>query len=217
MTKHRIWAVVLLIISFLGAYFIHTTELNPNSRFGFKLGLDLSGGTHLVYKADTSKLKSADISSSMNALRDVIERRVNAFGVSEPLVQTEQGGVTGGSVNDQKLIVELPGITDVKAATEMIGRTPVLEFALIDEKIVAQIQATSTSTSTRAGLNPFIATGLTGALLKNAALNFNTSGIGEPEVSLVFNEEGRASDLELFLQKLQRKMWASLSQLFSMV
>ena len=68
----------------------------PDSNRKFKLGLDLSGGTHLVYKADTTGVSSADISGAMQSLRDVIERRINVFGVSEPIIQVEQGGVLGG-------------------------------------------------------------------------------------------------------------------------
>ncbi len=97
----------------------------------YKLGLDLNGGTHLLYKADTSKVEPGEVSEAMTALRDVIERRVNLFGVSEPLVQTEKGGVVGGG--DDRLIVELPGVTDVNEAIKLIGETPLLEFKLLKE------------------------------------------------------------------------------------
>jgi len=70
----------------LVGYFVYSS----NTSHPFRLALDLSGGTHLVYQADVSKLKPADIADSMTALRDDVERRVNIFGVSEPLVQTEQ-------------------------------------------------------------------------------------------------------------------------------
>ena len=89
----------------------------------FKLGLDLQGGVHLTYKADLSAIKPAEASGAMDGLRDVIERRVNAFGVGEPLVQVEKSA--GG---DQRLIVELPGVTNVNEAIKMIGETPFLEF-----------------------------------------------------------------------------------------
>lgn len=88
----------------------------------FKLGLDLQGGTHLVYDADMSEIPEEDRVSALAGVRDVIERRVNAFGVSEPLVQT--------TINDgnYRIIVELAGIKDTNAAIEQIGETPVLEF-----------------------------------------------------------------------------------------
>lgn len=88
----------------------------------FKLGLDLQGGTELIYEADVSKVPTSDRSSAVEGVRDVIERRVNAFGVSEPLVQTNKTG------DHWRVIVELAGIKDVKEAIRQIGETPLLEF-----------------------------------------------------------------------------------------
>ena len=87
----------------------------------FSLGLDLQGGTQLVYQADVSNVGS-DQGAAMEGVRDVIERRVNAFGVSEPVVQTNQAG------GQWRVIVELAGIKDVQSAIKMIGETPLLEF-----------------------------------------------------------------------------------------
>src|SRR3990167_5779817 len=84
----------------------------------FRLRLDLLGGTHLVYQADLSKVKTS-AADSMSGVRDVVERRVNLFGVAEPVVQV--------SGND-RLIVELAGIKDVNQAIQLIGQTPFLEF-----------------------------------------------------------------------------------------
>ena len=89
---------------------------------GFNLGLDLQGGAHLVYQADIQNIKVTDRADAVEGVRDVIERRVNAFGVSEPIVQTTKVG------DDYRIIVELPGVTDIKKAIEMIGETPILEF-----------------------------------------------------------------------------------------
>ena len=88
----------------------------------FRLGLDLQGGAHLVYEADVSKIDSSERDSAIDGVRDVIERRVNAFGVSEPLIQTARTG------NSWRVVVELAGIKDVKEAIKQIGETPVLEF-----------------------------------------------------------------------------------------
>ncbi len=88
MLKTRIIAVFLLIVAFIIGFLTYYSSAHPDSSIGkpFRLGLDLNGGTHLVYKADVSKLAQGDVSVSMRALRDVIERRVNAFGVGEPIV-----------------------------------------------------------------------------------------------------------------------------------
>ena len=88
----------------------------------YRLGLDLQGGTHLVYEADMTQIAEADRNTALDGVRDVIERRVNAFGVAEPLVQTT---TTGGTY---RVIVELAGVLDVKEAIKQIGETPVLEF-----------------------------------------------------------------------------------------
>ncbi len=97
------------------------------SKFKVRLGLDLQGGTHLIYKADVSQLPAGDISSSMDGIRDVIERRINIEqsvfgGVSEPVVQVNKAGA------EWRVIVELPGVKDIKEAIKMIGETPLLEF-----------------------------------------------------------------------------------------
>ncbi len=88
----------------------------------FRLGLDLQGGAHLVYQANTKDVPAIDRATAVEGVRDVIERRVNGIGVSEPTVQTTKVS------DDYHIIVELPGITDVKAAIAMIGETPILEF-----------------------------------------------------------------------------------------
>lgn len=94
----------------------------PGIQNTFRLGLDLKGGTHLVYNTDLSKIPVSDRTSSVDGVRDVIERRVNAFGVSEPVVQTVKVGDT------YRVIVELAGVHDVSQAIKLIGDTPLLEF-----------------------------------------------------------------------------------------
>lgn len=88
----------------------------------FRLGLDLLGGTHLVYQANVSAVPGGQQGDAVAGVRDVIERRVNALGVSEPLVQTNQVG------SDWRVIVELAGVYDVNQAIKIIGETPLLEF-----------------------------------------------------------------------------------------
>jgi len=92
----------------------------------FTLGLDLKGGAHLVYEADMSLIPDADKADALAGVRDVVERRVNAFGVSEPLVTST---VAEGHY---RVLVDLPGITNVAEAVQNIGETPVLEFKTPD-------------------------------------------------------------------------------------
>ncbi|OGH81847.1 MAG: protein-export membrane protein SecD [Candidatus Magasanikbacteria bacterium RIFCSPLOWO2_12_FULL_47_9b] len=88
----------------------------------FSLGLDLQGGAHLIYKADVNQFADEERGDALEGVRDVIERRVNAFGIGESNVQTTKVG------DEHRLVVELPGVTDVQAAIAMIGETPILEF-----------------------------------------------------------------------------------------
>jgi protein-export membrane protein SecD len=193
MIKRRFWAVVLILASFLVGYFVYTSE-NVDSKFKFKLGLDLNGGTELVYKADLTKASStpSELSSAMNVLRDVIERRVNVFGVSEPIVRVERIGFTGGD-NEQQLIVELPGVTDIEEAIAMIGATPSLDFRLVSDKadeLYTQFEEATTIEEREELMEEmFEYTGLTGKLLKRSTLDFNQT-TGEPMVSLQFDSEG---------------------------
>ncbi|MBI3572099.1 protein translocase subunit SecD [Candidatus Kaiserbacteria bacterium] len=184
MTRYRVAAVIALIAGFLLAYFIWASDASPESRYRFKLGLDLAGGTELVYKADMSQTPAAEQSGALTALQGVVERRVNLFGVAEPLVQTERASALSGTTED-RLIVDLPGVTDINAAVAALGKTPTLEFKLATTAPAGPGQATSSVA--------FITTGLTGRYLSSAALQFGsgaTAGLVSPEVLLTFNAEG---------------------------
>lgn len=196
MLKHRARAAYLLIIAGIVGYFVYSSSL-PGGSKPFRLGLDLSGGTHLVYQADVSKLSSTDIADSMSSLRDVVEKRVNVFGVSEPLVQIEQAKALSSKEAAYKLIVELPGVTDVNEAVKSIGATPSLEFKLVTASVLNSFQASSSvSLSTTspekdpAYLALFKSTGLTGRMVGRASLQFNQTN-NQPTVGLTFTTEGR--------------------------
>jgi preprotein translocase subunit SecD len=152
----------------------------------FKLGLDLQGGTHLVYEADLSGLSKEEHGPSMQGLRDVIERRVDLFGVAEPVVQVQE------TDRYSRLIVELAGVKDPAQAIEMIGQTPFLEFRepkgdyqeiaernqmIYEGKIEGEIE------------DPFQSTPLTGKYLEKAEPGFDQTTY-QPLVSLKFNSEG---------------------------
>lgn len=187
MLKTRIIAIVLLIAGIGVGLFLYNSETNPDSALHFKLGLDLASGTHLEYKADTSKLQKTDISSSMEALRNVVEKRINVFGVSEPIIQVESGSF--GNSAEKRLIVELPGVTDIDKAIAMIGKTPLLEFKLLDKNYVPTEEEKKNDIISQ---DAFLDTGLTGRLLKGSQLQFGSGGglSNEPVVSLTFNSDG---------------------------
>ncbi len=206
MWKIRLLAIMLLLSGIGIGYFDYSSQQNGGfgSSFAFKLGLDLSGGTHLVYDANPAGIPEAEVSGAMSALRDVIERRVNLFGVSEPLVQIEKTGLFSSNKEGKKyrLIVELPGVTDVKKAIAMIGATPTLEFK--KERSKKEVKAYNTALTEfkkeeKAGkkvtpskvilAGPYEATGLTGRFLESSQLEFNPT-TGKPTISIKFNDKG---------------------------
>ncbi|MCA9358014.1 protein translocase subunit SecD [Candidatus Kaiserbacteria bacterium] len=200
---------------------VYQNATTEDAAHPFKLGLDLAGGSHLVYEADVTGIDQQDVPDLMNVLRDVIERRVNVFGVSEPIVQIESSSFVTDEPK-QRLVVELPGVTDVGEAVAEIGKTPLLEFKLYSEELAQQQAALeslgSLSSSTASsgavigtvkvngeeidttadteGDEPFIDTGLTGRYLETATLAFAGANSGqlanEPMVQVKFTDEGAA-------------------------
>jgi protein-export membrane protein SecD len=198
MLKARVTAVILLIIGVLIGYFVYTSEVNKEtSNFPFRYGLDLDGGTRLTYRADVSEVPEGDINDSLSALRQTIERRVNIFGVSEPIVQIEKGGIFSNEENANRLIVELPGVTEVTDAINAIGETPLLEFRLATEETAEKIIAVDIENGTPEEISQQIydayeATGLGGGDLRRSSVVFGhgQSGVNSPIVQLEFDSEG---------------------------
>lgn len=162
-----------------------TQTLNPPTinLFGYKkdirthLGLDLQGGSHLVFETNTSKLARQDIDDALESAKTIIERRVNFFGVSEPNVQI----VT--SQNIHRIIVDIPGITNTQEAIKLIGQTAQLEFteeASDSGKIATDTPAIFLLTKK---------TNLSGQDVKKATVVFDQQ-TGNPQVRLDFNAEG---------------------------
>lgn len=163
----------------------------------YVLGLDLQGGVSLVYQADLTSVE--DKSGAMAGLRDVIERRINIFGVSEPVIQIQ---------GQDRLLVELPGVTNVEQAIQMIGQTPYLEFdeerdqaetqKILDkikelqdiQKANPKADITKVADWQLALENPYFKpTELTGKYLSKANVTFDQTTY-KPEIQLVFNEDG---------------------------
>jgi len=205
-TIARIRSVILLILTGTLMWLVWQNAVMPDSDRPFKLGLDLAGGSQLVYEADLESIDPLEVTALMGTLRTVIERRVNSLGTEENSVYLEQSSALTGE-DKHRLIVELPGVTDVAEAAAEIGRTPLLEFKLLDrsliqarEAVLAEASATTTEEELIALLeavgDPYIDTGLTGRYLEAANLEFTSgqSGMtGEPVVSIRFDSEG--SDL----------------------
>lgn len=214
MIKKRLTALLILIIGLGLGFFVYKSEpvgghapakpafltnyFNKHPK-PFKLGLDLSGGTHLVYEADVSQIPAEQVTDSMNVLRNVVDARVNSqqvsgvLGVLEPLIQIKEGGV--GAAGSEQLIVDLPGVTDVAQAEKTIGQTPTLEFRLASEKPAEEPTKITVGADGNVVLpakNPLTgwdSTGLTGRYLKSASVQFDQN-TGSAYVNLKFDDEG---------------------------
>jgi len=121
--KHSAFLASVVVFSVLMGIFVYEPLWNKISGFRpWSTGLDIAGGSYLVYEIDLSQVSISDKESVVKGLRDVIERRVNLFGVSEPRVYIEN------AAGKERLIVELAGIKDVNSAIREIGETPFLDF-----------------------------------------------------------------------------------------
>lgn len=145
-----------------------------------KYGLDLAGGSSLVFDIDTSSVKKEDINQALESLKGNIERRINPFGNNETNIQINN------QQDNYRLKVELPGVQNVNDAVELIGRTAQLRFSgVIDEDLF--YEATTSADIEKATKD----VGLNGSHLipGKAIVNFS-SNTSEPEVAIEFNKEG---------------------------
>ena len=212
MIKQRIGALCVLILGVIIGFWVYKSEpvnghvparpailtnFFEKHQMPFTLGLDLSGGTHLVYDADVSTIPAGQVSDSMQVLRDVVLKRVNGkqvsgvLGVLEPLVQVKEGGI--GAAGKEQLVIDLPGVTDVQSAEDTIGQTPTLDFRLKDDSL-PQKQSVTMGADGKANLvvdpySQYVATGLTGRYLKTASVQFDPN-TGSPYIALTFTDEG---------------------------
>jgi len=149
--------------------------LNVKKDFTTKLGLDLKGGSSLIFEADISKVKKEDLNDALNSARDVIERRINFFGVTEPQIQTVKTG------DKYRLSVDLPGINNYEEAIKLIGQTAQLTFRELPDGKIA--------TNTPIFLQLTKDTGLSGIHILKSTVEFDNQ-TGNPEVGLKFNKKG---------------------------
>ena len=208
--------IVALVVDFpktpvkfsLGSLKIDTVLIHPTlnlAKIGLpvkrdlepKLGLDLQGGTQLTLQADMSAVAESDRQTALDSIKTVIERRVNLFGVSEPVIQTARTG------NDWRVIIELPGVTDVGQAIQLIGRTAKLDFREQSATTSAQLATNSASPSSM--LEQWGQTGLTGKDLKIARPSFS-SQTGKPQVELEFTADGGRKFAEITSRNIQKPL-----------
>lgn len=158
----------------------------------FKRGLDLEGGTSIVLKADMKDITLDQRKNALESAKDIIEKRVNFLGVSEPVVQTSTVG------NDYRVIVELPGVTNVDEAVSLIGTTAQLTFW--EDAGTESAKMATPSAGFPSGINILFQnpkkTNLSGRDLTNTAMTFDNN-TGKPQVQLNFTSEGEKKFAEI--------------------
>lgn len=197
--RRNIWLSLVIIIVIVVLAGLIDWPAGPNLSIGnfyreFKIhqGLDLQGGAHLVFELDTSRIDQKDIKSAGQSVINVIDRRINALGVSEPVIQAAK--ISG----KESVIVELPGIADVNEAINLIGKTAQLKFM--------EENPDNNDTS-----NPFIETKLSGAHLKRAEVQFDQN-TGEPQVGIQFNNEGTKLFSDITQRNIQKPVAIKLDE-----
>ncbi|EKD65043.1 MAG: Protein-export membrane protein SecD [uncultured bacterium] len=158
--------------------------IGPND-LSYRLGLDLEGGTSITFKADMKDIAQDKRDGAIDAAKIIIERRINLFGVSEPVIQTAK------SQDDYRIIVELPGITDLSSAIGLIGTTAKLEFW---EEEASESGKTASPSAYPLGILEVLGpnareTDLGGADLQESSVTFDPN-TGKPQVQLIFTQEG---------------------------
>lgn len=193
------WLSILFIIIVVAIAIIIDLPKGPNISFGSKtketkiyLGLDLQGGSHLVYKIDDSKIDQKDKNDAANSVINVIDKRVNSLGVSEPTVQLAK--IEG----QNNIIVELPGITNVEEAINMIGKTAQLSFWEIGDTLAPVIDPNNP-------LAGWKQTELNGSHLRKSYVKFDQSS-GKPYIAIEFNDDGSKLFAEITKRNLQKPL-----------
>ncbi len=194
MSKHPRRILLFIIILVLAAIYIDLPKLSIKG-FNFshspkianflkrdlepKLGLDLAGGVQLTMSADMSQVAAQDRDSALESAKNIIENRVNALGVAEPVIQTAK---TGGQY---RLIVELAGLTNIDEAVATVKKTAHLEFMTVKKNLPPEATRS-------ANINDiFDSTGLTGKDLTRAIAQPSTDpSTPGYTINLQFNSDG---------------------------
>jgi len=122
--RNRLPITIISILFLLAALVVLPVNKGIVGKRGIRLGLDLQGGTHMVYKADLSGVEPGTGSEAVDGAIAVIEKRINVLGVSEPVIQR---------LGEDRIVVELPGISETEKAKKLIGQTALLEFGELIE------------------------------------------------------------------------------------
>ncbi len=169
-------------------------NLGFTRNISFRKGLDLEGGTSITLKANMNDITSDKRDSALESAKDVIERRVNFFGVSEAIVQTAKVG------GDYRIIVEIPGVTDVNQAVSLIGQTAKLTFWEEGKPIASVSANTASASGVPLGADMYFQnprkTDLSGSDLQQSLVVFDQN-TGQPVVQIQFTPSGMKKFAEI--------------------
>jgi len=203
MKNLKIKLVIIIIITGLSSWYAFPLKKRIN------LGLDLQGGMHLVLKVDTSKLSAEAKKDAPERALEIIRNRIDEFGVKEPSINRQ---------GEDEIVVQLPGITDRKRALDLIGKTALLEFKLVNQEPSALKDALEGKipesyelkyVEEEAKKEPLLLEkepSLTGEYLVDAGVQFDQSGFGEPVVGLKFNAQGGKKFADITSQNVGRRL-----------
>ncbi|MGQ9546183.1 MAG: protein translocase subunit SecD [Dehalococcoidia bacterium] len=123
MSSRNVYLLIFILVLFgFALWSIIPLDRHVLGREGLRLGLDLAGGSYLVYEADLTQIEPGNEAETMDGVRGVIERRINALGVTEPIVEIQR------QEGKYRVAIQLPGIADINKAKQMVGLFTILEF-----------------------------------------------------------------------------------------
>jgi len=177
--------------------------LGINKELTFRKGLDIEGGTSMTFKAEMSGVPVAQRPDALKSAKTVIERRVNLFGVSEPVVQTST--LANG---ESRIIVELPGVTDLNQARSIVGATAQLSFweqgVTGSAKLNLPASVYPVGLVESLGQNPK-KTNLSGNDLQSTSVTFDQN-TGKPQVQLVFTSDGKQKFADITTKNVNKRV-----------
>lgn len=203
MAKGNVYLLVLILLLFgFALWAVVPLDSERLGRQGLTLGLDLKGGSHLVYEADLSqKDPSQSDDDAMRGVLDKIERRVNAYGVTEPIIQRQ---------GHDRILVQLPGVRDVDEAIKLIGQTAELDFREVELDEAGQPVLDEEGRQQWIRAMAIGSDGeekqLTGKYLKPNASVVLQPQTNEPEVAFEWNEEGAVLFEQITKRNLQKPL-----------
>lgn len=191
------------ITGFNPNFFIGSLHIQKD--FSFRKGLDIEGGISITYKADMQNIKEPQQKDALESAKAVIERRINFFGVSESVVQTSKVG------SESRIIVEIPGVSDVNSAVKLIGTTAQLSFwetasdaASLSEQMFASPSAMPLGIIESLGPKARM-TDLSGSDLQQTSVTFDPN-TGNPQVELVFTTDGAKKFADITKRNVDKRL-----------